>query len=177
MTEWKEILDFPGYFVSRDGQVLSRKTDRILKPATDKDGYKIVTLYNNGKYKKKKVHRLVAKAFISSEIDGLQVNHQDEHPENNGVENLEICTCGYNINYGMRNEKVSKKLSANPHIPKKPVECLDEDGNVLAWYESQHDAGRNGFNRNCVHLCCEAYKNGAIRKHKGLFWRYASELS
>ena len=67
MTEWKEILDFPGYFVSRDGQVLSRKTDRILKPATDKDGYKIVTLYNNGKYKKKKVKDIFIEKKIPKE--------------------------------------------------------------------------------------------------------------
>lgn len=177
MTEWREISGFPEYFISKDGQVMSRKTNRILKQTADKDGYKIVTLYKNGRYKKKKVHRLVAEAFISPEIDGLQINHKDENPENNEVGNLEICTCSYNINYGKRNEKVAQKLSINPHIPKKPVECLDQEGNVLMRYESQHDADRNGFNRSAIHQCCEAYKSGKIRKYKGLFWRYASELS
>ena len=88
-----QINEYPDYFISKEGFVWSSKSNKYLSLATDKDGYKIVTLYRNGSCKKFKVHRLVAETFICQDIAGKQVNHKDEDPSNNNVGNLEICDC------------------------------------------------------------------------------------
>lgn len=113
---WKCINGYDGkYQISSNGRVRSlnfNKTEEtvILKQSSDTYGYKQVTLYKNGKRKTYKVHRLVAETFISNPNKYPQVNHKDENKENNSVKNLEFCTEQYNINYGTRNERVSKEL-------------------------------------------------------------------
>lgn len=171
MKRWAEIDEFPGYFISDEGQVWSNKTTRLLKLSTDKDGYQIATLYRDGRYKKCKVHRLVVQAFIGGDIENLQVNHKDEDPSNNKVENLEICDASYNINYGTRNAQVANKLMKRPPTQNKPVEAVDSEGNVKLSFPSLHAAERAGFNRAAVGRMCAGYPDR--RSYYGYIWRYA----
>ena len=103
MEEWRDIKGYEGkYKISSYGKVksLKYKDEKLLRPSYDKDGYKQVILYNNGKGKKWFIHRLVAIHFLPNPNNLPQVNHKDEDKANNAVENLEWCTCKYNINYG-----------------------------------------------------------------------------
>lgn len=128
MTEiWKDIKDYEGlYQVSNYGRV--RSLDRcdnmgrfmdghILSIGDNGNGYKHVGLSKNGLQKTEYVHRLVAKSFIPNPNNLPQVNHKDENPNNNCVDNLEWCTNKYNNNYG--NHKV--RLSES-HTGKKLTE-------------------------------------------------------
>jgi len=173
--KWVEIKSFPEYQISEYGDVWSEKSHRLLSQATDKDGYRIVTLYRDGKYKKKKVHRLVAESFIDSDIEQLQINHKDENKGNNHVSNLEICDCSYNINYGNRNKKVSEKLTEYTSFKKKAVEGYDDYG-VVVKFDSMHDAERAGYNRSAIYQICSGYSKSRLKTHKGLKWRYSNEL-
>ena len=125
MTEseiWKDVVGFEGlYKVSNKGNVYSvRRRDsrgikcggRRLKPTHTRNGYLKVDLHNNGKRKTKHIHRLVTEAFIPNPESLPQINHIDEVKDNNNVENLEWCDSSYNINYGTRTERVSKKVRA-----------------------------------------------------------------
>jgi hypothetical protein len=66
--EWKQIKEFPRYYISDLGRVKSkvRKEEVILQQYTNEKGYKTITLYNRviteGQRKRKccRVHRLVA---------------------------------------------------------------------------------------------------------------------
>lgn len=69
---------------------------RLLSKTKDKDGYLQVGLSLNGKMVKRKVHRLVALAFISNVENKLEVNHIDGNKENNNVDNLEWSTSSEN---------------------------------------------------------------------------------
>ena len=110
----KQITDFPNYSVNSLGEVFNNKTGRKLKPSVNK-GYCIVYLYNKNGRKSFLVHRLVAKAFIPNESNFPEVNHKDENPQNNRVENLEWCTPKYNCNYGTHKEKLRQRtLAYNP---------------------------------------------------------------
>lgn len=109
---WKDIKDYEGlYQVSNLGRVKRVKTDRILKPSKQIHGYLLVNLYKNNVSAKKRIHRLVAQAFISNSENKPQVNHIDENKTNNVVSNLEWVTSKENINHGTHNERVSKTQS------------------------------------------------------------------
>lgn len=107
---WKDIKEFEGlYQVSNFGRIkrLSKKVynsglvhnkkyfiskEIILKNATISKGYLGVTLTKDKKRYPKKVHRLVAQAFIDNPENKPQVNHKDCNKQNNCVDNLEWCT-------------------------------------------------------------------------------------
>jgi hypothetical protein len=104
------------YYTDKNGKQYARvRKGTILKPApmTKKNGkgYMGVTLYKNGKHPTVTVHRLVAQHFIPNPDNLPQINHKDENPLNNHVDNLEWCTCSYNINYGTANLRRANTLS------------------------------------------------------------------
>ena len=129
MTEeiWRPIVGYEGlYEVSSYGRVRSLdryvKCDyekyrlhkgKVLSPGKDKDGYLSVVLSCNGKHKKIAVHRLVAQAFIPNPDNLPQVNHRDENPSNDNVDNLEWCTAKYNLSYGTRNIRIKETAIKN----------------------------------------------------------------
>lgn len=107
---WKPVVGFEGlYEVSNKGRIRNRK-GRILRFFKNREYLKI-ELSNNGKTKKLYVHRLVAEAFIPN-YDSTKniINHKDENPGNNCVENLEWCDYKYNLNYGnaQKNRLISR---------------------------------------------------------------------
>ena len=93
--QWKDIEGFEGlYQISSYGRVkrLSKlihnegllnnskeyySKEMILKPAYISKGYRGVTLTKEGKRYPKKIHRLVAQAFIPNPYKKPQVNHID----------------------------------------------------------------------------------------------------
>lgn len=120
MEVWRDIKGYEGlYMVSDKGRVRSfygsvinhRPKGSLLKPATDRDGYLRVMLTKKGKQKGFGVHRLVAQAFIPNPDNLPQVNHKDENPSNDSVDNLEWCTQEYNNAYGTRMDKIRDKIS------------------------------------------------------------------
>ena len=161
---WKDIKDYEGHYqVSNLSRVKSIKfgKERILKPVTDRHGYSLVGLWKNNKQKTYKVHRLVAEAFIPNPYNLPQVNHKDENPLNNNVNNLEWCNSKYNCNFGTRIERISKRRS-------KTVLQYDLEGNFIREWKSTAECGRNGFNQAHVAACCQ----GKLKKHKDSIWRY-----
>lgn len=176
MELWKDIPNFEGlYQVSNLGNIksLNRKVngrwgktkvkEKILIPANDKDGYKIVTLCKNGKQKTFKIHRIVAEIFLDNPNSYKCINHKDENKQNNCVENLEWCTFKYNANYGTCIKRRVKKMS-------KVVLQYDLNKNFIAKYRSVNEAHKK---TNVFHIydCC----NGKLKTAGGYIWRYINE--
>ena len=164
---WKQFND-TYYMVSNQGKVksLPRKTTRggILKPDNNK-GYLRVTLSINGKKKHYFVHDLVAKCFIPNPDNLPQVNHKDENPLNNNVDNLEWCTIEYNLLYGNRRQKVIEK-------ERKPVNQYTPDGILIKEHYSINDAARSlGKNASAICMCCKGKQKSAY----GYNWSYAKK--
>ena len=116
--EWKDIPGYEGrYQVSNLGRVksLAREyitgqhshtihlSEKIMRPKVRESGYSLVSLNKDGIVKDAYIHRLVAQSFIPNEDDLHYVNHKDENPRNNRVDNLEWCTQKYNVNYNGAN--------------------------------------------------------------------------
>ena len=99
---WKDIKGFEGvYQVSNLGRVksLPRYTvqkhwveEKILNTHHNNSGYCDISLYQNTKRVHKKVHRLVAEAFLPNPYNLPEVDHIDTNKDNNCVWNLKWCT-------------------------------------------------------------------------------------
>lgn len=77
--------------------------DRILMPVADKDGYAIVSLWDNGLRLHIRLHRLVAKYFIPNVENKSCINHKDGNKFNNSAKNLEWCTRAENNKHAAEN--------------------------------------------------------------------------
>lgn len=103
---WKPILNYPNYFVSCDGFVLSlrQKSAKILSTQPRADGYVQVNLRcKNNKVKRFCIHRLVADAFLSPKKGSFDVNHIDGNKANNSYLNLEWVTKSENTIHAYMN--------------------------------------------------------------------------
>ena len=120
-------LDF--YFNGKGGH-LRRHKGHVMSIRTRKeDGRKDIVLCSvDGVHKRFKVHRLVAQAFIPNPLNLPEVNHRNEDPSVNTVDNLEWCDRYYNTHYGRYSEKISEAQSV-------PVAQI-KDGVVVAVYPS-----------------------------------------
>lgn len=185
MEEWRYIPSTDNrYMVSNQGRVKSLdmitnngtqlRKGRIRALSHDRDGYPQLSVVINGKLKCLKVHRLVAEAFIDNPQKLPMVNHKDENPQNNQVENLEWCDCKYNSNYGTRNQRISRRLKGKCGVGKKAVLQIDiYTDAIVATYSSIDEAVRIcGFStRSHISECCaEKPKRNSAHGYK---WRYA----
>ncbi len=96
------IPDFPGYEITRDGQVYSHKSKKWLKTYTIPNGkhqrYVAICLQRNRVGCHVFIHRLVAMTYApNSDAANLEVNHKDANRSNNYIDNLEWCTRAENL--------------------------------------------------------------------------------
>ena len=94
--EWRPVEGFEGYEVSNRGRLRLIKN---IKSWVGSEGYAEVELWNaNDRHRRgdhgtrKKLHVLIAKAFIPNPDNLPQVNHKDRNRANPDVDNLEWVT-------------------------------------------------------------------------------------
>jgi hypothetical protein len=99
----KEIENTNGeYSITYDGIVISNKRNLIMRTRLDRYGYELVTLHVKGKALTRKVHRLVAEAFLENPDKLETVNHIDGIKTNNEVSNLEWMSVGDNHRHAFK---------------------------------------------------------------------------
>lgn len=90
---WKQVPNFDKYYISNLGRIKSTQkfhgtNERILNPSVDHYGYLVLFLVKDKKKYHKKVHRLVAEAFIPNPENKPQIDHINTVKTDNRVENL-----------------------------------------------------------------------------------------
>lgn len=91
--DWRPVVGYEqNYAVSSLGRVFSRPRPRtpggLLKSGLTTDGYRLVTLTQEGKCRQFKIHHLVAAAFLGPSPPGALVRHLNDDPLDNAPENL-----------------------------------------------------------------------------------------
>lgn len=105
--------------------------ERNLKLLTDWWGYNFVHLVKDKKYKMRKIHRLVAQAFLWLNIEDkkIMVCHKDDNPINNRADNLFLWTHQDNIDDKMMKWRYKK------WVKYKSVVQLSKDWIVIKIWE------------------------------------------
>lgn len=161
--EWKDIPEYEGaYQISNFGRVRSIK---ILKPFITNDGYLQVILQREGRKKNVRVHRLVAKSFLSNYSESLQVNHKNEIKDDNRVQNLEMLLSKDNNNHGSRNERIS--ISLGKHVVQMTMNNIP----IAEYYSTTQAMKQTNISYKNIASCCRGERHSA----GGYKWKYKYE--
>jgi hypothetical protein len=172
---WKKIHDLP-YEVSClgvvrsiarsvlrvDGVVINYKS-KIMTAIEDKYGYLRVLLSKDGKSYTKKVHRLVAQAFITNTENKPQVNHKDGVKSNNFVSNLEWVTNQENKDHAIANNLSRTFEYGELSDAFKGAIDVYKDGILLYTLHGKKEIQEKGFEISCAYRVA----NGERKAHKG----------
>lgn len=165
---WKEIKGFPKYQISNMGNIRSfsdKKKGKTLKPQINKKGYYSILLYSDGKPHPKKVHRLVAEAFIPNLEHKEQINHINGIKTDNRIENLEWCTNSENQIHAYKNGLEKPRC-------KRKVKQYSLNNEYIKTYEYIKDAKKElGINEASISLVCKGKRKTA----GGYIWKYAPD--
>ncbi|MDR1339797.1 MAG: NUMOD4 motif-containing HNH endonuclease [Prevotellaceae bacterium] len=156
---WKDIADYEGlYQVSSLGGVkrlpLSRinpltktfnKNGKILSYSPNNKGYVVVHLFKNGIGRSHKVHRLVAKTFISNDENKAEVNHINGIKSDNRVANLEWVTRSENQKHAFstglnKANKSNKGKFLGNHSRARIIVEFDGNGKITGEFSSIKEA-------------------------------------
>lgn len=129
---WLPVVGFEAnYEVSNQGRVRSSRSGLVRKTRLDKDGYELVDLCANAKYSTKRVHRLVAEAFLGgSHLP--EVDHVDGNRANNSVDNLRWASVSVNrANNSRRREGLVKGIRFRKGKPTPWQAYASQDGKFV----------------------------------------------
>lgn len=182
---WKPVKNFEGlYSVSSLGRVRSEERvivrangfkqtikERILK-LTSYNGYYRCNLSNNGVGKLCLVHRLVAEAFIPNPNNLPFINHKDENPSNECVENLEWCDSKYNNNYGTLLQRWSE-VRKNGKCSKRVCQYTLDMEFVREWPSCAEVNRECGFDSSTISKVCRGEQKTAY----GYKWSYDKDVN
>ena len=106
---WKDVVGYEGWYsvsnmgrVRRDKVYQYSRAGKIIKH-NRASLYPAVSLSKNNKVTTKRVHAIVARAFLGERSEGMEVNHIDSKKRNPELSNLEYVTKSENAIHAFQN--------------------------------------------------------------------------
>ena len=161
---WKEIEDFPGYYVSDQGRMKMKK-GKFSEASVCSNGYIKVSIFRDGKRHARNIHRLVAKTFIPNPKKKKVVNHINGDRTDNRVANLEWLT-------QIENSSSDKRKNPENINPGRKIIQYDLEMNKLTIWDSVAEAGREmGLNKSHLTQHCRRGE-----PYGDFYWKYYDEV-
>jgi hypothetical protein len=170
---WKKCPlgdDYDKVLVSNLGRIKIKENNPTYGTLRKNGYYDIKILNTKKKYKSYRVHRIVCLAFIENPENKPFVNHKDQNPSNNTIENLEWMTNKENVNYSLdlnnrnKNNKRSKFVIQIDPLTNKTIKEFQSIS--VASKETK-------FNYNSISWCCKKFRGHVLAG--GYKWSYKSE--
>ncbi len=180
--QWKDIPDFDGlYQISNYGRIKSFKSaasGKILSVTNKTGWYLSVVLIHNRIRFTKRIHRLVAEAFIPNPENKNEVNHIDCDKQNNNVNNLEWVTKSENVKHAVKNvPSMLKGINQHNKLvrPQKVAQLYLNGFTKAIFTNCKEAAAKTGICARNIHQVAAQteYKPGRIRNQAGEYkWEF-----
>ena len=161
MEEFKKIDEYENYEISNKGNVRNTKTNRILKPRKNTEGYYIVDLYKNGIKQTLKIHRLIGFAFIPNPENLPCIDHIDRNRTKNLISNLRWISRSNNQRNKPKKTNASSKYMGvyfdKSNGKYKAQISINSKRKHIGLYETQEEAGKAFDNYVKEHNLTEFY--------------------
>ena len=162
---WRSIDGYALYEVSTHGRVRNAKTERILKPCNNGNGYLRIQLCKNGTKKSYFAHRLTAFEFIDKPLHKLHVDHIDGNPLNNDISNLRYASSAQNSMNSKKQQNTTSiytGVSFYKSLNKWRAQIqIDGSKKHLGFFENEKDAAL-AYNKAASHYFGEFAKLNKI---------------
>lgn len=113
----KAIEPSKTYWIFRDGTI-KRKDGHTMSKYVDNYGYYVVDYRLDGKRNHKRVHVLLAKAFIPNPRKLRTISHINLNKLDNSLENLEWASDLQNIRHGFKNGAYKNVIGSRHYLAK-----------------------------------------------------------
>lgn len=117
---YKPVKGFGGeYLVNKQGNVKRKSGKSKAARGSGEGGYKKVDLWKGNKRTTKRVHQLVAEAFVEKRKGKNLVNHKDGDKTNSKASNLEYMNTSENTAHGYQVKKHTRKRKNGASVVKR----------------------------------------------------------
>lgn len=147
LERWRKVPGYEGiYDISSFGRAYSLIRKKIIKLSLEKNGYfRIGLSKKNNKRTTKRIHQLVAMAFLNHKPNGLKlvVDHINEVKTDNYLWNLQLISSRENTNKSSKSNILSKYtgITFRKDVNKwRAYINIDGVQKHLGYYDSEEDA-------------------------------------
>jgi DNA-binding NarL/FixJ family response regulator len=129
-----KIENYPNHIISKDGST----------------GYYMVGLSHNNKSNPKRVHRLIANAFIPNPNNKPQINHINGIKTDNSILNLEWCNHSENMEHAFRIGLANNTGEKNGMSKLNSSKVLEIKTMLVNGLSQQKIANKFNVSRSCI---------------------------
>ena len=160
--EWKFIKEYDDYKISNYGDIFSLKSNKMLKATKNLENYYSIKLIKNNNRKCFLVHRLVFNTFKNIDDYDKVIDHIDNNPSNNFIENLREVS---------KSENSYNRIFPNKNMVKIYQYSLNNEF-IKEWNNYSDIKNTLNFNSCLISNCCL----NKIKKAYNFIWKYSNVI-